>query len=144
MTCKEPRVQRVNIVSTYDECLITTGIPIFVVKGLWQNQQNHYLLHLRLNLNLGCWYQKQAHIFLIAMWNFRPKLIFIKMLWTKKCPICEKVWLPHTQKNTQSLLWDNAIHIFVANMNTTGAISLKIWNRTIWTMGPNAKKKTMH
>ncbi len=28
-----------------------------------------------------------------------------------------------------------SLHIFVANMKTTRAISLQIWNRTVWMMG---------
>ncbi len=39
------------------------------------------------------------------------------------------------------LLWDSDIHIFAVSMKTAGAISLKIWNVTVWTTGLNAKQK---
>ena len=41
-----------------------------------------------------------------------------------------------------SFQWDSVLHIFAVSMNFTGAISLKIEDQTIWTMGLNMKQKT--
>ena len=40
-----------------------------------------------------------------------------------------------------SVPWANVIHIFAVRMKTTGSISLKIWDQTVWMMNLNVFRK---
>ncbi len=64
------------------------------------------------------------------------------MLWTTTTTTKKMTNNHYHPQSSQTLLWDCDIHMFVVSMKTTGVISLKIWNTTVWMVSVNVVHNT--
>ncbi len=83
------------------------------------------------NLHFGI--RRKIIFFSLPWWKFILYPSCFILLWTKHVTDFHKSVV--TMHEVPTLFYGTVIHNFAVSMNTTGAISLKIWILAVWTMG---------